>query len=69
MRLRDEQQRSATQLTCKSCGRTLPVSEFERFPTGTYRHICRDCKYILHTVPACKRLRQRLLMETTHDDS
>lgn len=61
MRPRDLQQRRATQLTCKSCGRTLPVECFERFPTGTYRHICSDCKYVRYTVPAMYRLRLRSL--------
>lgn len=58
----DGEQRRATQLTCKSCGRTLPTSEFERYPTGTYRKICRQCKYVRHTAPYKREARIRRLM-------
>lgn len=55
--------RYVTQLECRFCGRTLPVSCFERFPTGTYRHVCRQCQRVLYTKPAKQRYRQRKKME------
>lgn len=45
---KDITQRQATHLTCRCCGRTLSVSEFERYRTGTYRPLCRQCKYDLY---------------------
>ena len=35
--------------TCKNCGRELPEEQFELYPTGTRRRICRHCHYELHT--------------------
>ena len=45
--------------TCRHCGFTLPISEFEQLPTGTYRHVCRRCKYILYDRENQRRRRQR----------
>lgn len=61
MRRRDQEQRNATQFTCRNCGRTLPAAEFERYPTGTYRKVCRHCKYLLHTRPYKQEARIRRL--------
>ena len=45
--------------TCRHCGLTLPLNEFERLPTGTYRRVCRRCKYVLYDYPNQVRRRQR----------
>ena len=34
--------------TCENCGRELPEEQFELYPTGTRRKICRHCHYELH---------------------
>ena len=52
---KDTAQRQATHLTCRCCGRELPVSHFERFPTGTYRHVCNQCKHVLYIRPSRER--------------
>ena len=44
--------------TCRHCGLTLPLSEFEQLPTDTYRRMCRRCKYIVYDRPARQRRRQ-----------
>ena len=36
-------------MTCRHCGRELPEEQFELYPTGTRRRICRHCHYVLHT--------------------
>lgn len=49
--------------TCKNCGRTLPDEEFELYPTGTRRGVCRQCKYTLYGIKAKKKwhMRERAL--------
>ena len=36
-------------MICQNCKRELPVEQFELYPTGTRRRICRHCHYVLHT--------------------
>ena len=57
---RDEQQRQATSLVCRCCGRKLPVSHFRRRKSGTYRHECNQCTYELYVRPSRMR---RILRE------
>ena len=56
--IRDDAQRQATHLVCRCCGRDLPVSQFCRLPSGTYRHECNQCSYELYVRPS--RLRRYL---------
>jgi hypothetical protein len=58
MRKKDQTLREVTEQTCRNCGRLLPVSLFERYPTGTYRRVCNDCKYMNYTLPAKQRRKQ-----------
>jgi len=58
MRRRDEQQRQATHLVCRHCGQLLPVSRFERYRTGTYRHVCKHCWWELYG----RRMRQQYIL-------
>ena len=60
MRPRDEKQRQATSLVCRCCGRELPVSQFQRLRSGTYRHECNHCRYELFVKPSRQR---RILRE------
>ena len=36
-------------MVCRNCGRELPEEQFEMYPTGTRRKVCRHCHYELHT--------------------
>lgn len=45
--------------TCNNCGRELSDDHFELYPTGTRRHVCRHCHYLLHTRPGRERWVQR----------
>lgn len=38
-------ERDADHRVCRMCGRDLPIECFERYPSGTYRHVCRRCRY------------------------
>ncbi|MBQ6767082.1 MAG: hypothetical protein IJP46_00210 [Prevotella sp.] len=38
--------------TCTRCRQLLPIGEFERFPGGTHRYVCRRCKYVYYSRPA-----------------
>ncbi|MBQ6681975.1 MAG: hypothetical protein IJM78_07065 [Prevotella sp.] len=44
---------------CRVCGRTLPLSKFERFRTGTYRKVCNQCKWVMYIKPCIERKRHR----------
>ena len=35
-------------MICRNCQQDLPEESFELYPTGTRRHICRHCHYVLH---------------------
>jgi hypothetical protein len=35
-------------MICRHCHRDLPDEAFELYPTGTRRHVCRQCKYLLY---------------------
>lgn len=48
-------------MTCRNCGQELPEEQFELYPTGTRRRVCRQCKYQLYGVKAKRRWRLRLL--------
>lgn len=48
-----------TERTCRECGRTLPITEFERYSTGVYRRVCRHCHWVLHGRKALKKHRMR----------
>ena len=60
MDMRNEELNSALRI-CRECGRELPLEQFELYPTGTRRRICRQCHYHLHTHAARRRwvMRQR----------
>ena len=47
-------------MECRVCGKELPDVQFELYPTGTRRRVCRQCKYQLYGVRAKRlwRLRQ-----------
>lgn len=53
-----------TTQVCRHCGGTLPLDEFECYPSGTRRRVCRRCKYQLYGVEAKRRWRLRQLAET-----
>jgi RNA polymerase subunit RPABC4/transcription elongation factor Spt4 len=36
-------------MVCRNCKRELPEEQFELYPTGTRRKVCRHCHYELHT--------------------
>lgn len=36
-------------MICRNCQKELPPEQFELYPTGTRRRICRHCHYVLHT--------------------
>lgn len=36
-------------MMCRNCGLELPEEQFELYPTGTRRRVCRHCHYVLHT--------------------
>ena len=57
---RDDQQRRATSLECQCCGRQLDVGRFQRYATGTYRHVCKQCCWVLYGQPTRQR---RILRE------
>ncbi|MBR0048180.1 MAG: hypothetical protein IJP74_02515 [Prevotella sp.] len=48
-------------MTCRECGRELPVEAFELYHTGTRRRVCRQCKYLLYGVEAKRRWKLRQL--------
>ena len=35
-------------MTCRCCGRELPLASFERFKTGTYRKVCWQCRWVIN---------------------
>ena len=47
---------------CKNCQRELPEEQFELYPSGTRRRVCRHCHYVLHTRKAWWKwtMRQRV---------
>ena len=48
-------------MICRVCGKELPDVQFELYPTGTRRRVCRQCKYQLYGVRAKQRWRLRQL--------
>jgi len=48
-------------MICRICNRELPDEAFERYPTGTRRRMCRQCKYQLYGIPAKRKWRLRQL--------
>ena len=54
--------------TCSHCGRELPDEQFERYPSGTRRAVCRHCHYLLHTRAAVRRwrLKEKIRMIMNH---
>ena len=48
-------------MICRACGRDLPDEQFELYPTGTRRRVCRQCKYQLYGPQAKRRWRLRQL--------
>jgi hypothetical protein len=48
-----------TMRTCRCCGQELPDEQFELYPSGTRRRVCRQCKYQLYGVEAKRRWRLR----------
>lgn len=48
-------------MDCRECGQTLPEEQFELYPTGTRRRVCRQCKYQLYGIKAKRRWRLRQL--------
>lgn len=53
---------AAVLLTCRNCGRELPAEQFERYPTGTFRLVCRQCKYQLYGKRAKAKWRMKRLL-------
>lgn len=52
-----------TTRVCRCCGQKLPIERFERYPSGTYRRVCRACKYQLYGVDAKRRWRLKNMVE------
>mgnify|MGYP007069913827 CR=1 FL=1 len=50
--------------TCRNCGRELPEEQFELYPSGTRRRVCRHCHYELHSRRAKRKWlwKQKVLM-------
>lgn len=48
-------------MICKNCGRELPEEQFELYPTGTRRKVCRHCHYELHGRKAWRKWRMKQL--------
>lgn len=48
-------------MVCRNCGRELPEEQFELYPTGTRRHVCRHCHYKLHGQRAWQKWRMKQL--------
>lgn len=50
--------------TCRNCGRELPEEQFELYPSGTRRRVCRRCHYELHSRRAKRKWlwKQKVLM-------
>ena len=48
-------------MICRNCGQELPDEQFELYPTGTRRRVCRQCKYQLYGVRAKRKWRLRQL--------
>ena len=48
-------------MECRVCGKELPDEQFELYPTGTRRRVCRQCKYQLYGPQAKQRWRLRQL--------
>ena len=48
-------------MTCRNCGLELPDEQFEQYPTGTRRRVCRHCHYVMHMRAGRRRwvLRER----------
>lgn len=46
-----------TTMVCRNCGRELPDTQFELYPTGTRRRVCRQCHYRLHGIRAKRKWR------------
>ncbi|MBP5776831.1 MAG: hypothetical protein J6W56_04705 [Prevotella sp.] len=42
-------------ITCKHCGRELSEEQFELYPSGTRRRVCRHCHYVLHSRQAWRK--------------
>lgn len=49
---------------CRNCGRELPDEQFELYPSGTRRGVCRHCHYELHSRRAKRKWlkRQKLML-------
>ena len=48
-------------MECRVCRKELPDVQFELYPTGTRRRVCRQCKYQLYGVRAKRQWRLRQL--------
>ena len=44
---------------CSNCGRELPEEQFELYPSGTRRRVCRQCHYELHVKRAVQKWRRK----------
>ncbi len=44
---------------CRNCGSELPLADYEQYPNGHRRGICRRCHYLLHTKAARYRWLER----------
>ena len=64
---KNEALREVDSLTCRCCGQTLPVSQFRRYKTGTYRHCCWHC-YWEHYGRACRQRRWLRELDDRPDD-
>lgn len=48
-------------MVCNNCGRELSEEQFELYPTGTRRKVCRHCHYELHSRKAWRKWRMKQL--------
>ena len=52
---RPKANRNLTHQVCRVCHQDLPINRFARYPTGTYRTLCRTCKYRIYDIAAKER--------------
>ncbi|MBO6189028.1 MAG: hypothetical protein IJV38_04485 [Prevotella sp.] len=50
--------------TCSNCGCLLPEEQFELYPSGTRRRVCRHCHYVLHGLRAKRKwqMKQKIML-------
>ena len=51
-------------MICRHCGLELPDEQFELYPSGTRRRVCRSCKYLLYGRRAYRKWRLKQLADS-----